>query len=61
MGQSILKTALALAYGPFLLMVMLYLVGLLLKLSGRPRLLSILVSRTNVPKPIIRARQDTDA
>jgi len=61
MSAAILKTTLVLAYGPFLLMALLYLAGLLLKVSGRPHFLSLLIARTSVPQPIVRAHQDTDA
>jgi len=60
MSQAILKSALLLAYGPFLLMALLYLVGFLLRLSGRPGFLATLVERTKVPAPVRREHQDSE-
>lgn len=61
MSQSILKVVLVLAYGPFVLMALLYLAGVLFKLAGHPQFLSSLVQRTNIPRPIVRPHHDTDA
>jgi len=54
MSESILKAALVLAYGPFLVMALLYVAGLVLKIGGSPDLLRSLTERTRIPKPIPR-------
>ena len=56
MSDALLVAVMLLAYGPFLLMGLLYLLGLVLKLAGRPGFLTWLVARTRVPQPINRAQ-----
>jgi len=56
MSDSVLFVVILLAYGPFLMMGLLYLLGLVLKLAGRPGFLAWLVERTQVPQPINRAQ-----
>jgi len=58
MSSGFLTATLLLAYGPFALIAFLYLVGLLLRLAGRPRLLATLIRRTKMPEPIVRADSD---
>jgi hypothetical protein len=57
MSDGVLVAVMLLAYGPFLMMGLLYLLGLVLKLAGRPRFLSWIVERTRVPQPINRSQQ----
>ena len=56
MSDSVLVAVISLAYGPFVLMGLLYLLGLVLKLAGRPGFLTWLIARTQVPKPVNRAQ-----
>jgi hypothetical protein len=58
MSKHLLIAALVLAYGPFLLMALLYLVGLVLRLSGRPGFLHLLIERTRIPQPVNREEVD---
>jgi uncharacterized membrane protein YcfT len=54
MSKHLLLAAMLLAYGPFVIMALLYLVGLALRLAGRPALLRWLVARTQIPAPVRR-------
>jgi hypothetical protein len=56
MSDSILKIALMLAYGPFVLMAVLYLVAVVMGAAGDRELLGLLVTRTSVPEPVKRDR-----
>jgi len=58
MGTRLLTAALVLSYGPFLLMLLLYLVGLVLRYAGRPGLLHCLIERTRVPQAVQRDQVD---
>ncbi len=60
MSDSILKIALALAYGPFGLMILLYLTALSIRLAGDDTLLRLLITRTSVPAPIPRPAHDEE-
>ena len=57
MGDSLLRVALLLAYGPLLLMLFLYAAALVLRLAGRPELLTLLVDRTKAQEPVKRGNQ----
>jgi len=54
MSHNFLRVAMFLAYGPFLLMLALYVVALVMRCCGRPALLSLLVQRTSEQKPVVR-------
>ncbi len=54
MHEGLLRVALFLAYGPFLLMLVLYAAALVLKCCGRRDLLRTLVARTSEQRPIPR-------
>jgi len=54
MTVDLLKLVLLLAYGPFLVMLLIFGLGLLMKWSGRPDLLEWLVSKTEAQKPLAR-------
>lgn len=54
MNERLLWVSLLLAYGPFLLMLALYLAALALKLAGKPELLSVLVAKTGPQQPVKR-------
>jgi len=56
MSDSILKIALMLAYGPFVLMAVLYLTALVMAAAGDREMLGLLVARTSVPEPVKRDR-----
>lgn len=58
MSKHLLAAALCLAYGPFVLMMLLYLIGLALRGAGWTGLLNILVERTEIPKPVSRPKAD---
>lgn len=60
MSDRFFTVVMFLAYGPFLLMVCLYVAGLLLRIAGRPDLLTTLVERTKIPKPVVRAEKDEE-
>ena len=51
---------LLLAYGPFALLLLLYLAGWLLRRSGRPGLVEMLVRRTEIPPTVSRMMKDRD-
>ncbi len=54
MSSSLLKVAECLAYGPFVLMLGLYVVAVGLRGCGRPNLLSFLIKSTNEHLPVPR-------
>ena len=54
MSDRILRAAMFLAYGPFVLTVCLYVAGLLLRWMGCPEMLRTLVDRTEIPAPVER-------
>jgi len=58
MSNKLLTTALLLAYGPLGLMLLLYGIGLLLRFTGRPKFLSLLVERTRIPQAVSRGHTD---
>ena len=60
MSDRLLTAAITLAYGPFVLMVLLYAAGLVLRLLGRPGFLATLVERTEMQKPIKRTEADEE-
>ena len=59
MDTDLLAIAVVLAYGPFAVTIVLYGIGLGLRLAGRSSLLRRLVERTEVPSPV--AREESDA
>jgi hypothetical protein len=58
MNSGLLTVAIILAYGPLGVAIALYLVGLGLRLIGRPGLLQRLIERTEVPSPVPREEAD---
>jgi len=58
LSETILKVALVLAYGPLVLMAVLYVVALGVRLLGDGNLLRTLVTRTGIPEPVRRAAYD---
>lgn len=54
MGNCLLWVSLSLAYGPLLLMLFLYVAALVLRLAGRPELLTMLVQKTKAQEPVKR-------
>lgn len=58
MGRGLLAAALTVAYLPFILMALAYLVALVLRAAGRPGTLQWLTRRTAIPSPVERAEQD---
>ncbi len=61
MSDSILKIALMLAYGPFVLMAALYLAALVMAAAGDRELLGLLIARTCVPEPVKRDKHADEA
>jgi hypothetical protein len=60
MSEGILRAAMFLAYGPFVLMVCLYVAGLLLRWMGCPDVLRTLVNRTEIPAPVERTEGEAE-
>jgi len=58
MGTHLLLAAMALAYGPLVLMAALYLAALALSAFNRRGLLTFLVERTKVPQALRRDHVD---
>ena len=58
MGKHLLAAALVLAYGPFVVMLVLYGVALVLRCSGRRSFLNALIERTKIPQPVHRDHVD---
>jgi hypothetical protein len=47
--------SLSLAYGPFALMLCLYAAAVVLRLAGKPELLTVLVAKTGPQEPVKRS------
>jgi len=60
MPDTILRVAVTLAYGPFLVMALLYLVAAGIRLAGRADFLRMLVRRTSIPEPVHRNSKDEE-
>jgi len=60
MSKHLLAVAIFLAYGPFVVMLLVYAIGLWLRATGRPGLLQLLVRRTEIPQPVQREEADSD-
>ena len=54
MSERVLWVTLFLAYGPLVLTLFLYVAALVLRLAGRPELLTLLVERTKPQEPVKR-------
>ena len=54
MGEHLLTISVLVVYGPFLLMVSLYLAALVLRVMGWPELLRTLIERTGPQAPVVR-------
>ena len=54
MSERVLWVTLFLAYGPFVLTLFLYVAAVVLRLVGRPELLTLLVERTKPQEPVKR-------
>ena len=60
MNDWMTALTLTLAYGPFALMLLLYLAGWLLRGAGKPGLVEMLTRRTQVPATVRRELIDRD-
>ena len=58
MSETVFKVALMLAYGPLVLMAVLYLAALGMRLLGDGDLLQMLVKRTSIPERVRRAAHE---
>jgi len=58
MSERMLWVTLLLAYGPFVLMLFIYLAALVLRLAGRPEMLRVLVAKTGPQEPVKRGQGD---
>ena len=54
MGERFLWVSLSLAYGPFVLMLCVYAAAVVLRLAGKPELLTVLVAKTGPQEPVRR-------
>lgn len=56
MNDTLLRLTLVLAYGPFFVMLGMFIAALLLKLTGKPDLLNWLTRKTEAQQPLTRAK-----
>jgi hypothetical protein len=56
MNDALLRLTLVLAYGPFFVMLGMFIFALLLKLTGKPDLLNWLTRKTEAQQPISKGK-----
>jgi len=56
MNDTLLRLTLVLAYGPFFVMLGIFICAFLLKLAGKPDLLNWLTRKTDAQQPIAKAK-----
>jgi|GEM_PF-4369514 len=61
MNDALLRLTLVLAYGPFFLMLGIFIFALLLKWAGKPDLLIWLIAKTGPQQPLPRVKSATIA
>jgi hypothetical protein len=56
MNDTLLRLTLVLAYGPFFVMLGIFIFAFLLKLTGKPDLLNWLTRKTEAQQPLAKAK-----